>query len=76
MRPEPKGKLIKTNDAKHDERFHTYENWDFYWHTGFTTIPMCRWEWWPDCCWGDWERAFRFLWLTFAWSKSWTYRIK
>jgi hypothetical protein len=69
----PRGKVVKTRDAEHNARYITYERWDFLWYTGFTTIPICRWVWWPRYYWGDWDRSFRFLWLSLSWRKGWSY---
>jgi len=58
---------------KHRDRYRTYEEWRFFWHSGFLSIPIGRWDWWPEFIWEYWERSFRWLWLTFEFHMSYHY---
>ncbi len=55
------------------DRYRTYWEWRYFWHSGFTTIPIGRWDWWPEFIWNYWQRSFRWLWLTFEFHGGYHY---
>ena len=56
-----------------NDRYRTYWQWQFFWHSGFLTIPIGRWDWWPELKWDYWQRSFRWLWLTFEFHGGYHY---
>jgi len=52
------------------ERYDIDVSWTFHRHSGFLTIPIGKWSFWPVFQWDKSERGVAWLWVIFEWSKS------